>query len=63
MPEDSLEEWIRKAEQDFEYARMGIRRRKSPLYDGVCFHAQQCAEKYLKAFLVRHKFVQSEVDL
>ena len=21
----------------------------------VCFHAQQCAEKYLKAFLIRHR--------
>ncbi|MCX7839977.1 MAG: HEPN domain-containing protein [Anaerolineae bacterium] len=55
MPEDSVDEWIRKAEQDFEYARIGMRRRKNPLYDGVCFHAQQCAEKYLKAFLTRHK--------
>lgn len=25
--------------------------RKNPSYDGVCFHAQQCAEKYLKAKL------------
>lgn len=55
MPEDSLDEWIRKAEQDLEYARIGMRRRKVALYDGVCFHAQQCVEKYLKAFLVRHK--------
>ena len=26
--------------------------RKNPNYDGVCFHAQQCAEKYLKALAV-----------
>ena len=25
--------------------------RKNPNYDDVCFHAQQCAEKYLKARL------------
>lgn len=25
--------------------------RKNPNYDGICFHAQQCAEKYLKARL------------
>lgn len=25
--------------------------RNNPSYDGVCFHAQQCAEKYLKARL------------
>ena len=28
------------------------RARKNPNYDGVCFHAQQCAEKYLKALAV-----------
>jgi HEPN domain-containing protein len=28
-----------------------LRARKSPNYDAVCFHTQQCAEKYLKAFL------------
>jgi len=27
------------------------RARKNPNYDGICFHAQQCAEKYLKARL------------
>ena len=27
------------------------RARKTPIYDGVCFHAQQCAEKYYKARL------------
>lgn len=25
-----------------------------PLHDGVCFHCQQAAEKYLKAFLQEH---------
>lgn len=25
-----------------------------PVWDGVCFHTQQCAEKYLKAFLEEH---------
>lgn len=27
------------------------RRRKAPLHDAVCFHSQQCLEKYLKARL------------
>ena len=44
--------WIRKAEQDYAAALTLSRKRKSPLSDVVCFHAQQCAEKYLKAFLV-----------
>ncbi len=51
---DETLDWLNKAEQDFQYARLGMRQRKQPLYDGVCFHAQQCAEKYLKAFLTRH---------
>lgn len=27
------------------------RRAVDPVWDGICFHAQQCAEKYIKAFL------------
>lgn len=44
-------EWIRKAEGDFATAGRELRARKSPNYDAACFHAQQCAEKYLKAML------------
>jgi HEPN domain-containing protein len=44
-------EWIEKAEGDFFTATREIRVRTHPNYDTVCFHAQQCAEKYLKAFL------------
>jgi HEPN domain-containing protein len=29
-----------------------LRSRKRGRYDGICFHAQQCAEKYLKAKMV-----------
>jgi len=44
-------EWVQKAEGDFIVAQKMLRARKSPVYDAVCFHAQQCAEKYLKGFL------------
>jgi len=44
-------EWIAKAEGDFVIVERELRARKSPSYDGACFHAQQCAEKYLKARL------------
>src|SRR6266446_6107564 len=44
-------EWVKKAEQDFAAAVQLARRRKAPLHDAVCFHAQQCLEKYLKARL------------
>lgn len=44
-------EWVVKAEGDFAVLERESRARKDPSYDGICFHAQQCAEKYLKARL------------
>jgi len=44
-------EWVEKAEGDFATASREGRVRKAPNYDAVCYHAQQCAEKYLKACL------------
>lgn len=44
-------EWVQKAEGDFATTQRELRARKSPNYDSACFHAQQCAEKYLKARL------------
>ena len=44
-------EWVAKAEGDFATAGRELRARKTPNYDAVCFHTQQCAEKYLKAAL------------
>ncbi len=46
-----VKEWLRKAEGDWHTANRELRIRKNPNFDAVCFHAQQCAEKYLKAFL------------
>lgn len=50
-----VSEWMEKAEGDFRTAEREMRARKAPNYDAVCFHAQQCAEKYLKAFLVHRQ--------
>jgi HEPN domain-containing protein len=44
-------EWIAKAEGDFAMVEREAKARKNPNYDGLCFHAQQCVEKYLKARL------------
>jgi HEPN domain-containing protein len=44
-------EWVAKAEGDWASAQREVRARKNPNYDAACFHAQQCAEKYLKARL------------
>ena len=51
----AVDEWVSKAEGDFATAGRELRARKAPNYDAVCFHAQQCAEKYLKALLVSKK--------
>jgi HEPN domain-containing protein len=44
-------EWIDKAEGDWFSAQREARARTHPNYDAACFHAQQRAEKYLKARL------------
>ncbi len=44
-------EWVEKAEADHGTMLRDYRARKSPNYDGCCFHAQQCVEKYLEARL------------
>ena len=51
----AVAEWVAKAEGDFITASRELRVRKSPNYDAVCFHCQQCAEKYLKAFMQENK--------
>ena len=42
------------AEADFRTATREVAAEEFPNYDAVCFHAQQSAEKYLKALLVEH---------
>lgn len=53
-------DWIKKAESDWLAAIALARRRKIPLYDQVCFHCQQSAEKYLKARLEEAGIVSSK---
>ncbi len=44
-------EWVNKGEGDFDVVLLLRRSRKPRRYDPLCFHAQQCVEKYLKARL------------
>jgi HEPN domain-containing protein len=44
-------EWVDKAEADYAAALLLRRSRKKHSRDIVCFHLQQCAEKYLKSRL------------
>lgn len=44
-------EWIEKAEADYITTQKLLPTTNPQLYDIICFHAQQCIEKYLKAWL------------
>ena len=44
-------EWVKKAEGDYRVAHR-VHLAEPPDHDIVCFHCQQCIEKYLKALLV-----------
>ena len=48
----SAVDWLRYAESDLEIAR--INQSSLILLEGLCFHAQQAAEKALKAVLIAH---------
>lgn len=61
MSDEPLEEWLERAEEDYRQAQVALRQRKYPAYNTACFHSQQCAEKYVKAFLVRHRIIFRKV--
>jgi HEPN domain-containing protein len=44
-------EWVDKAEADYYSADLLLHAGEYPLSEPACFHCQQCAEKYLKAYL------------
>ena len=52
--EDIVLNWIKKADNDLKTAKDEMLT-ESPATDTVCFHSQQCVEKYLKSFLTYHQ--------
>jgi len=46
-----VREWVEKAENDLKNAAHTLEMGEDCPTDTVCFHAQQCVEKYFKAFL------------
>ena len=52
-------EWIDYAEKDYDVAEYLMARGGKPVYDIICFHAQQSVEKHLKGYLVEH-FIEVE---
>jgi HEPN domain-containing protein len=51
-PDAAVQVWIDKAEHDLVAATELLKLGPECPFDIVCYHAQQCAEKYLKALLV-----------
>lgn len=49
-----VQEWLAKADEDFEFAKVNLMEGK-PFYSQICFHFQQAAEKYLKAYIIAHE--------
>lgn len=46
-----VQEWIEKADEDFEFALVNLEEGK-PFIAQICFHFQQAAEKYVKGYIV-----------
>ena len=49
---DAVREWVAKAEGDFQ-AACDLAGSRQPNHDAICFHAQQCVEKLMKAVLAQ----------
>ncbi len=50
----ALQQWVEKAEHDLRTAEHTLTLKEDCPFDTVCFHCQQCVEKYLKALLIAH---------
>lgn len=49
-----VKQWVEKAENDLLTAEHTLTLKEKCPFDTICFHAHQCAEKYLKALLTLH---------
>ena len=48
----TVREWVAKAEGDYATAERELHPAGTPNLDAVCFHAEQCIEKLMKALLI-----------
>ena len=53
MLPEITKEWIQKADEDYGFASSSLE--CTEYFGQICFHFQQAAEKYLKAFIVSNK--------
>lgn len=60
----TIKEWVDKATGDYHTASRELQVSHEPNFDAVCFHAQQCIEKLMKArqTLTRRPLDRSSAD-
>ena len=52
---EKIEQWLAYGDEDLLFAKHGMTIENDTPYRLIAYHAQQCAEKYIKAYLVYHK--------
>lgn len=50
-----IRDWLNKAEEDFGFASCNLNDPTNTFYSQICFHFQQAAEKYLKAYIIANE--------
>jgi len=53
LNDETVKKWILLAEDDLKTAQHEFLF-ENPVTRSICFHCQQCVEKYLKAYLIFH---------
>lgn len=48
----NFNEWLKIADEDFGFAKTNLEDLQTHYFAQICFHFQQAAEKYLKAYIV-----------
>jgi len=48
----NLKDWIILADEDLGFASVNLEDKETSYFSQICFHFQQAAEKYLKAYIV-----------
>lgn len=56
-----VEEWLKKAQDDFDFASSNLSDPQNTFFSQICFHFQQSAEKYLKAYIVANELVFKKI--
>jgi HEPN domain-containing protein len=56
-----IQEWLDKADEDFEFAVWNLRDPENNFYAQICFHFQQAVEKYLKTYIIAYELLFEKI--